>query len=211
MYNEVHDIGFSGLINSVEEIKEHDEFLIEDTKIHFFGNYKEKDGGNDNNNTPQYYSDNINKVWVYGNSKKYEYKCDDTPCGKYKENGANTCNPWKCFYKEYEDDIDYYHINNGDGINGDGGLDKYKYDNLPDAVKSIIKEEDIDDVTNQIVNNKRLKIKFYMKSCNFSSKDGQEELKYMDKIVMNYLTQMLPSTVITDIEYNFCNYGYDEC
>ena len=77
--------------------------------------------------------------------------------------------------------------------------------------ESIIKEEGIDDVTNQIVNNKRLKIKFYMKSCNFSSKDGQEELKYMDKIVMNYLTQMLPSTVITDIEYNFCNYGYDEC
>jgi hypothetical protein len=216
VYDSVHDIGFQGLINEEEEIKEHDEFLIEDTKIHFFGNYKEKDGGNDNNSHPDLYEDNTKNIWIYGNKKKYECKCNDAPCGKCDENGTKTCDPWKCFYKNHEDDIDYYHINDGTGIRGDGGLEIYEYGNLPEAVRnSIPKDEDgnvpIDDVTNQIVNNKRLKIKFYMKSCDFASTDGQIELKYMDKIVMNYLTQMLPSTVITEIEYNFCNYTYDKC
>ena len=59
-----------------------------------------------------------------------------------------------------------------------------------------------DPVTNQIVNNKRMKIVFNMKN-KFDSREGQEELKYIDEIVMNYLTQMLPSTVIVEAEYNF--------
>jgi hypothetical protein len=58
----------------------------------------------------------------------------------------------------------------------------------------------IDDVTNQIVNNKRLKIIFNMKYP-FNTKNGQCELKYIDDIVLNYLTQMIPSTAILHIKY----------
>ena len=68
----------------------------------------------------------------------------------------------------------------------------------------------IDDVSNQIVNNKRLKIIFNMKYP-FNSKDGQCELKYIDEIVMNYLTQLVPSTAIFDVEYNYCEFNYDGC
>ena len=67
-----------------------------------------------------------------------------------------------------------------------------------------------DSVTNQIVNNKRIKIKFNMKN-KFDTKAGQIELKYIDDIVMNYLTQMIPSTVITEIEYNFCGFTNTDC
>jgi hypothetical protein len=57
-----------------------------------------------------------------------------------------------------------------------------------------------DEVTNQILNNKRLSIKFYLHNLWYSNQ-GQCEIKYLDSIVMNYLTQMIPSTTIVDIQY----------
>ena len=57
-----------------------------------------------------------------------------------------------------------------------------------------------DEVTNQILNNKRLSIKFYLHN-EWHSNQGQCEIKYLDSIVMNYLTQMIPSTTIVDVEY----------
>ena len=67
-----------------------------------------------------------------------------------------------------------------------------------------------DPVTNQIVNNKRMKIIFNMKKS-FASKEGQIELKYIDDIVMNYLTQLIPSTAIVEIEYNFSGFNNKDC
>ena len=64
-----------------------------------------------------------------------------------------------------------------------------------------------DEVTNQILNNKRLSIKFYLHN-KWHSNQGQCEIKYLDSIVTNYLTQMIPSTTIVDIQY-YC--PYDEC
>ena len=57
-----------------------------------------------------------------------------------------------------------------------------------------------DEVTNQILNNKRLSIKFYLHN-EWHSNQGQCEIKYLDSIVMNYLIQMIPSTTIVDIQY----------
>lgn len=58
----------------------------------------------------------------------------------------------------------------------------------------------IDEITNQILNNKRLTIKFYLHEPWYTNR-GQCELKYLDDIVMNYLTQMIPSTAIVEIKY----------
>ena len=58
----------------------------------------------------------------------------------------------------------------------------------------------IDEITNQIINNKRLTIKFYLHEPWYTNR-GQCELKYLDDIVMNYLTQMIPSTAIVEIKY----------
>ena len=57
-----------------------------------------------------------------------------------------------------------------------------------------------DEVTNQILNNKRFTIRFYLHN-EWHSNQGQCEIKYLDSIVMNYLTQMIPSTTIVDVEY----------
>ena len=59
-----------------------------------------------------------------------------------------------------------------------------------------------DSVTNQIMNNKRLTIKFNI-GYDYWSTDGQAKLKFIDEVVMSYLTQLIPSTAIVDIEYNF--------
>jgi hypothetical protein len=99
---------------------------------------------------------------------------------------------WKKFYGN-DRTITPYSIGSGIRINGE-----------------IEPHTSSDSVTNQIVNNKRLKIVFNMK-YKFDSKDGQIELKYIDDIVMNYLTQMIPSTAIAEIEYNFCGFNNTEC
>ena len=57
-----------------------------------------------------------------------------------------------------------------------------------------------DEVTDQIVNNKRMTIRFRLHN-KWCTNKGQCELKYIDDIVMNYLTQMIPSTTIVNIEY----------
>lgn len=61
-------------------------------------------------------------------------------------------------------------------------------------------ENDVDEVTNQIVNNKVLSISFKLHSKWYLNQ-GQCEVKYLDDIVMNYLTQMIPSSTILQIKY----------
>jgi hypothetical protein len=61
-------------------------------------------------------------------------------------------------------------------------------------------EPNVDEVTNQIMNNKRLCITFNLHNT-WYKKEGQEEIKYLDDIVMNYLTQMIPSTSILQVKY----------
>lgn len=57
-----------------------------------------------------------------------------------------------------------------------------------------------DDVTNQIVNNKILDLTFYLHN-DWNTNDGQCEVKYLDSVVFNYLTQLVPSTTIGRIKY----------
>jgi hypothetical protein len=40
------------------------------------------------------------------------------------------------------------------------------------------------------------------------NEDGQAKLKFIDDIVMNYLTQLIPSTTIVDVEYIFNNENF---
>ena len=55
-----------------------------------------------------------------------------------------------------------------------------------------------DKVTNQIMNTKRMCITFYLDKFD-SNKWNQ--VKYLDDIIMSYLTQMIPSTTILSIKY----------
>lgn len=170
--NEISNYGFSGLIDDDESILNYDSALTEDTKIHYFGNYKRKKGLEKSDGVP-----NIETVWIYG------------------EDSARTEN-YKTIYSN-EASVSGY-ILSADSKNGwiESGTTN------PYSNKGGI----IDEVTNQIVNNKRLLIKFYLHSS-FDpttltpSKKGIEEIKYLDEIVMNYLTQLIPSTTILQVEY----------
>lgn len=77
-----------------------------------------------------------------------------------------------------------------------------------DTTYATISTED-DIITNQIMNNKRISISFNIKK-NFSSPDGMSKLKFFDEIVMNYLTQLVPSTAIFDVSYKFSDSQFEE-
>ena len=67
-------------------------------------------------------------------------------------------------------------------------------------VEGHVNTDIIDESTNQILNNKRISVIFNLHN-DWYTNEGQTEVKYLDSIVMNYLTQVLPSTVIVDIYY----------
>lgn len=139
---EISKYGFSGLISSDESRNFYDNYLVEDNKIHYFGNYYGKNG----------------KQYIYTYDKPYE-----------------------------EDEIQYYNFTS-DGMIGSNPYTSHSGDT------------DGDGVTNQIMNNKRLMIDFYL-HYDWYTQEGQAEVKYLDDIVMNYLTQMIPSTAIVTINY----------
>ena len=186
---EVFEYGFSGLVESNEEIKQYDRFLLDDEKIHYFGNYVSRPDPECEEmlKLPQERNYDVKEVNIYGDWRRYAESE-----GEFKEN--TTKSMW---LKDVG--INNYVLT---------GITTYNTDNLRKI--GIEDFADIDDVTNQIVNNKRLKIIFNMKYC-FNSKEGQNELKYIDDVVLNYLTQMVPSTAIFDVEYKYCEFNYDGC
>lgn len=148
LYEEINGYGFSGLVNDIEDIKQYDNLISADTKVHYFGNYKTK---NEND-------DKINKIFIYGDNQ--ERLSGYTP-----------------IYSGETNTISGYNI---------GDMDVYP--------------NDADEVTDQIVNNKRLTIDFKLHGYWYTNQ-GQCEIKYIDNIVMNYLTQMIPSNTIVQIRY----------
>lgn len=157
--NEISKYGFSGLIDDDEAITLYDKFLTEDTKIHYFGNYKTKDKD----------TNKIKDIWIYG---------EDT----------NRINGFNRIYSSETSSVSGYILN---ASSGSGWIE---------VSNPYGDKEKADEVTNQIINNKRLLINFKLHDV-WYSKEGQEEIKYLDDIVMNYLTQMIPSSTILQIQY----------
>ena len=62
-------------------------------------------------------------------------------------------------------------------------------------------EDDKKDSSYQIVNNKKMKIVFYLLNSPEENKYSLEEIKYFQSVVMPYVAQMIPSDTILEIEY----------
>ena len=158
--NEIAKYGFSGLIEDNEDILQYDTFLTEDTKIHYFGDYKRKREGSDNV---------VSHACFYGDG--------DT------ESIANKKAKWESM---------------------DSGNTSSDYilsdDDLMIGGSPYSAHSTADEVTNQILNNKRMTIRFNLHDAWYTV-NGQEEMKFIDDIVMNYLTQVVPSTTILDVVY----------
>ena len=134
------------------------------------------------------------KVHYFGNYQTYLYKWD---------NKEKKC---ECDKELILSDIPYNSLNDMDC--GKYNLEKIVYDKnkQPKCVcdKSsetmIYKNVDVNDgVTNQIINTKRMSITFFVDK--FSKEYTWSQIKYIDDVVMNYLTQLIPSTAIVDIKY----------
>lgn len=57
------------------------------------------------------------------------------------------------------------------------------------------------EISNQKMNTKVIRITFKLHNSLFGNGKGECEMKYIDDVVMNYLTQMIPSTAILQIRY----------
>ena len=134
------------------------------------------------------------KVHYFGNYQTYLYKWDVN---------KEEC---ECDKELILSDIPYNSLNDMDC--GKYNLEKIVYDknNQQKCVcdKSsetmIYKNVDVNDgVTNQIINTKRMSITFFVDK--FSKNYTWTQIKYIDDVVMNYLTQLIPSTAIVDIKY----------
>lgn len=163
LYEDIDDFGFKSLINDDSCQFDYEDFLTEDSKIHYFGNY-------------------------YNDNGSYEYSLDDKP-NKYEYN-LSTINPKTIGVEPVDRDSVGY-----------GWMHKPCGDNTVEG------KTPIDGVTNQIVNNKVVKVIFYIRDDNFYSKTALEEIKYLESVVVPYMTQMMPSGVILGTEYRFVGQG----
>ncbi len=189
--NEIQNIGFSHLIEDNELIRQYTPFISADTKVHYFGSYYKRTDTEKSSAKKSDCSD--------GEVKFYDTtKCTDV---KFYGEDREKIEELDKMYKFLDNDIsvDSYILSDEEKILGKqypySGMTEVEY-KCGDKTYSV----PVDEVTNQIMNNKRLTIKFNLHEAWYSEK-GQCELKYLDDIVMNYLTQMIPSTAIVDIQY----------
>lgn len=162
LYEDIDDFGFKSLINDDSCQLDYEDFLTEDSKIHYFGNY-------------------------YNDNGSYEYSLDDKP-NKYEYN-LSTINPKTIGVEPVDSDsVGYGRIQ-------------------PCGDNTVEGKTHIDGVTNQIVNNKVVKVIFYIRDDNFYSKTALEEIKYLESVVVPYMTQMMPSGAILGTEYRFVGQG----
>lgn len=124
------------------------------------------------------------KVHYFGNYQTYLYKWNDD---------EKKC---ECDKERILSDIPYNSLNDMDC--GKYNQQKCVCDKSSETM--IYKNVDVNDgVTNQIINTKRMSITFFVDT--FSKDYTWTQIKYIDDVVMNYLTQLIPSTAIVDIKY----------
>ena len=113
-------------------------------------------------------------------------------------------------YKNLDADTKIHYFGNymerqENGILSDDDYKKYEHINQMDCGKGDVTKlykniDGNDPVTNQIINTKRIGIEFFIDD--FGDDYKWSQIKYIDDIIMGYLTQMIPSTAILSINYS---------
>lgn len=190
-YDDIAQIGFSGLVSNDASNVNYDGNLIVDSKAHYFGNYKKPIATN---------SSNKNRISSNGNIERYIYAYNDD--GDYDHDLRENYATRYGLDKKDLSGVSGYNLSTEEYmIDGFSGYTKASVNKL----KDIDTATPIDASTNQIVNNKRLKMKVYLRNKNWASNyennDGLCEVKYLDEIVIPYITQMIPSSTIFEVQY----------
>ena len=221
--DEIKDIGFSSLTSS-----NYSNGLTSDSKVHYFGNYieaeKVKPSISFDNDKKEIVIDNIMSLVnsyeldVSNNTSPLEYKVSaDTKSNKCILRLLNDVDA-KFISKvilapppEKQEKNSKHLVLTIYYVLGDGGKSiirkveasiEVPYDTM-DKMDCSAKTKNMysltDKVTNQIMNTKRMCITFYLLDKFKYNKWNQ--VKYLDDIIMSYLTQMIPSTTILSIKY----------
>lgn len=190
-YDDIAQIGFSGLVSNDASNVNYDGNLIVDNKVHYFGNYKKPIATN---------SSNKDRISSNGNIERYIYAYDDD--GDYDHDLRENYATRYGLDKKDLSGVSGYNLSKEEYmIDGFSGYTKESVNKL----KDIDTATPIDASTNQIVNNKRLKMKVYLRNknwaFNYENNDGLCEVKYLDEIVIPYITQMIPSSTIFEVQY----------
>lgn len=171
-YDTFESFGFKNLIDEDECNHDYTKYLVEDDKCHYFGDII----ANRVNSTGERVIETFKYVDdVVSTDKEYNFKNADGRLALTSKVIVNV---------------------NGKYVT----WDTIKYGDILTAT-SVDLQAKIDGITNQVVNTKRMDIDFYLKSTVEYSNEWIEEIKYLDSVVMPYLTQMIPSTVICKINY----------
>lgn len=214
--DEIKDIGFSSLTSS-----NYSNGLTSDGKVHYFGNYVEKvkPSISFDNGKKEIVIDNImslvnsDELEVSNNTSplKYEVSTESNKCILRLLNDVDAKFISKVILAPKKQEKNskrlvltiYY-------VLGDGGKSiiskveasiEVPYDTM-DKMDCSAKTKNMygltDKVTNQIMNTKRMCITFYLDKFKGNK---WNQVKYLDDIIMSYLTQMIPSTTILSIKY----------
>ena len=180
---DMQELGFSNLISENECEKNYDEFLRVDNKCHYFGQIftRTDNEGNDNR--------------------------DGLSCFKKRELADSTMFdvvdgkpiPHSNIYSI----SDIYRSVEIEDADGTPKINVLRYGNVYSKFGEGSEQDNgtIDTNTDQIVNTKRMEIEFYIKCNKEYSTEWLEEVKYIDSVILPYLTQMIPSTVIWSVKY----------
>ena len=155
------------------------------------GNYK-YDNGNE-------YINRFNHLFKYAyNNDLFNEACFTDPYSAYTEisdYGFNCINhedeKVHAFIDSYDKEGSYheYDINTVESLSGVTGYEYFKDYNGADSV------------TDQIMNTKRFDITFYVNNVTLYEKNAQEYIKYIQAKIMPYVEQMIPSTLIVNVDF----------
>ena len=178
----ISGIGFSGLVSDSGNVN-YDEYLIKDAKVHAFCSYKGKE-------------DKRGYIMIYqndpaGDLTQWRYHYGFSSASTFVEN-ANLLDKIfgkDLFYKLYIQGTYRSILSQVDGLSGLG---------LGNSWANVSGR--VDNVTSQIVNNKRIDVTFRLKNS-MNPQDTLTQIKYIQDVVLPYMTQMVPSTAILGIKF----------
>ncbi len=181
--SDLEDFGFKNLISEDDCDRNYDKFLRADNKCHYFG-----------------------EIWAKVDADGNDVR-EGLPC-VLKREPANSS-----MYEKIENELvpisKAYSLNNIyrnveiDDSDGTIRVNNLRYGETYEKFGENGKyyKHAIDNERDQIVNTKRMEITFYIKAKDEYSPEWLEEVKYIDSVVLPYLTQMIPSTVIWSVKY----------
>ena len=151
---------------------------------------------------------NDDNIDIYSESYEYGFKhlVDENECVKNYDDYLQEDSKCHYFGDLLFNDGSHveYKIDKFSSLSGSSYRDVImKYGNIEylNYGSDISNHNNLDGVTNQIVNTKRVDLIFYLNSPVEYSTKWLEEIKYIDSVILPYVSQIIPSNIILTVKY----------